>query len=84
LTRWALAHAGVALPRTSQSQRAASRPVTAAELRPGDLVFYYDASHVGIYVGDGQVIHAPRSGRRVEVVPLGRSGMAPSGFGRVL
>lgn len=84
LTRWALAQAGVDLPRTSQAQRAASRPVAAAELQPGDLVFYYGASHVGIYVGDGQIIHAPRSGRRVEVVPLGRGGMAPSGFGRVL
>lgn len=84
LTRWALAQAGVDLPRTSPAQRAASRPVAAADLQPGDLVFYYGASHVGIYVGDGQVIHAPRSGRRVEVVPVGRSGMVPSGFGRVL
>jgi cell wall-associated NlpC family hydrolase len=84
LVRWAYGHAGVALPRTTYEQRSASRPVGALELLPGDLVFYNGTSHVGLFIGDGKVIHAPRSGRSVEVVDLERNGMRPSGFTRVL
>ncbi|SDT08210.1 Cell wall-associated hydrolase, NlpC family [Friedmanniella luteola] len=68
LTSSAWKAAGVAVPRTSQQQFAAGREVAKADLRPGDLVFFYGAkpSHVAIYVGDGQIIHAPRAGRDVE------------------
>ncbi|MGI5337462.1 NlpC/P60 family protein [Streptomyces sp. CA-181903] len=66
LTQWAYGRAGVGLPRTSQAQRNAGRHVPLSEARPGDLVIYRDdASHVGIYVGDGQVVHAPYPGARV-------------------
>ncbi|WP_326599456.1 C40 family peptidase [Streptomyces sp. NBC_01803] len=63
LTSWAYAQAGVSLPRTSQSQAGAGTRVGLDQLAPGDLVFYYSGlSHVGMYAGNGQIIHAPSSG----------------------
>ncbi len=59
LTSSAWAQAGVSLPRSSQAQMSAGTPVSRSELQPGDLVFYYSpVSHVGIYVGNGQLVHA--------------------------
>jgi cell wall-associated NlpC family hydrolase len=72
LMQWSYAQAGVSLPRTSQSQRYAGRQIPLSEARPGDLVTYRsDASHVGMYVGDGQVIHAPYPGAPVRYDPVG-------------
>ncbi|MEU3524369.1 NlpC/P60 family protein [Streptomyces sp. NPDC038707] len=72
LTQWAYAHAGVRLPRTSQEQRFAGRRVPLAQARPGDLVVYRsDASHVALYAGHGQVIHAPYPGAPVRYDPVG-------------
>ncbi|NJP99780.1 hypothetical protein HCK00_04280 [Streptomyces sp. PLAI1-29] len=72
LTQWAYRQAGVAIPRTSQSQRFAGHRVPLSQARPGDLVTYRtDASHVGMYVGGGQVVHAPRPGGRVRYDPVG-------------
>ncbi|MFE1443113.1 NlpC/P60 family protein [Streptomyces sp. NPDC058739] len=72
LMQWSYAQAGVALPRTSQDQRVAGRQVPLSQARPGDLVTYRsDASHVGMYVGDGQVIHAPYPGAPVRYDPVG-------------
>ncbi|MGW1314101.1 NlpC/P60 family protein [Streptomyces sp. NPDC002426] len=72
LMRWAYAQAGVGLPRTSQEQRYAGRRVPLAEARPGDLVAYRaDASHIGMYAGNGQVIHAPHPGAAVRYDPVG-------------
>ncbi|MEU9569425.1 NlpC/P60 family protein [Streptomyces massasporeus] len=63
--------AGVSLPRTTYSQIAAGRRVSRAELLPGDLVFFYAGiSHVGIYVGNGRMIHAPNPSAPVRVAPL--------------
>lgn len=71
LTQWAYGKAGVAIPRTSQAQRAAGRQVPVSEARPGDLVVYRDdASHVGMYVGDGRVVHAPHPGAPVRYDPV--------------
>ncbi|KUL37794.1 hypothetical protein ADL22_20640 [Streptomyces sp. NRRL F-4489] len=71
LTQWAYARAGVSLPRTSQAQRGAGRQVPLSEARPGDLVIYRsDASHVAMYVGNGQVVHAPHPGARVRYDPV--------------
>ncbi|MEU1315409.1 NlpC/P60 family protein [Streptomyces tibetensis] len=72
LMQWSYAQAGVSLPRTSQGQRYAGRQVPLSEARPGDLVVYRgDASHVGMYMGDGQVIHAPYPGAPVRYDPVG-------------
>lgn len=68
LTSFAYRAAGVALPRSSGAQYAAGRKVSRSELRPGDLVYFYSPiSHVAIYLGNGQVVHAstPRTGVRV-------------------
>ncbi|CAM5498122.1 hypothetical protein SPURM210S_06316 [Streptomyces purpurascens] len=71
LVQAAYRSAGVSLPRTTYSQIAAGRRVSRSELLPGDLVFYYAGiSHVGIYVGNGQMIHAPNSAAPVRVAPL--------------
>lgn len=70
--QWAYARAGVSLPRTSQAQRYAGHMVPLSEARPGDLVVYRaDASHVAMYVGNGQVIHAPYPGAAVRYDPVG-------------
>lgn len=72
LMQWSYAQAGVSLPRTSQAQRYAGRQVPLSEARPGDLVVYRgDASHVGMYMGNGQVIHAPYPGAPVRYDPVG-------------
>ncbi|MFC9623872.1 NlpC/P60 family protein [Streptomyces sp. NPDC056930] len=72
LMQWAYARAGVSLPRTSQAQRYAGRMVPLSEARPGDLVAYRaDAGHIGMYVGNGQVIHAPYPGAPVRYDPVG-------------
>ncbi|MCX5196839.1 NlpC/P60 family protein [Streptomyces sp. NBC_00249] len=69
---WSYRQAGVALPRTSQAQRHAGRQVPLSQAQPGDLVTYRsDASHVGMYVGNGQVVHAPYPGARVRYDPVG-------------
>ncbi|WNF26621.1 NlpC/P60 family protein [Streptomyces sp. C11-1] len=72
LMQWAYAQAGVTLPRTSQAQRYAGRMVSLSQAQPGDLVAYRaDASHIGMYVGNGQVIHAPYPGAPVRYDPVG-------------
>ena len=72
LMQWAYARAGVALPRTSQEQMNAGRHVPLSRIRPGDLVIYRsDASHVAMYVGNGEVVHAPYPGARVRYDPVG-------------
>ncbi|MFF5936388.1 NlpC/P60 family protein [Streptomyces sp. NPDC012508] len=69
---WSYRQAGISLPRTSAAQRYAGRQVPLSQAQPGDLVTYRgDASHVGIYAGDGQVIHAPYPGARVRYDPVG-------------
>lgn len=72
LMQWAYAQAGVSLPRTSQAQRYAGRMVPLSQAQPGDLVAYRaDASHIGMYVGNGQVIHAPYPGAAIRYDPVG-------------
>ncbi|TWE23067.1 NlpC/P60 family protein [Prauserella muralis] len=71
LTQWAYSQAGISIPRTSSSQSTYGTPVSRDQLQPGDLVFFYSpVSHVGIYVGDGMMVHAPTSGDVVKVSPL--------------
>ena len=80
---WSWAAAGVQLPRTAAEQRSFTRPISEGELIVGDLVFYRGTGHVGMYIGNGMVVHSPRTGKNVEIVPVNRGGMAPSSFGRV-
>jgi cell wall-associated NlpC family hydrolase len=68
LTHYAWGQAGVYLPRNSRSQAAALPRVPAASAQPGDLIFYYSPiSHVGIYLGGSQILHAPNSGTVVKI-----------------
>ncbi|MFI7500370.1 NlpC/P60 family protein [Streptomyces sp. NPDC049687] len=66
LTQAAWKAAGVTLPRTTYDQVNAGTTVSLADAQPGDLVFFYDdVSHVGIYIGNGMMIHAPKPGAYV-------------------
>jgi cell wall-associated NlpC family hydrolase len=71
LTQAAWRAAGVSLPRTTYTQINAGTRVPESELRPGDLVFFYSGvSHVGLYIGNGQMIHAPHPGASVQIAPI--------------
>lgn len=79
---WAYRQAGVSLPRTSRAQFAALTPITRSELRPGDLVFAGSpVHHVGMYIGNGQIVHSPHSGAVVSIRSMERRDLA--GFRRV-
>jgi cell wall-associated NlpC family hydrolase len=68
LTHYAWGQAGVYLPSNSRAQAAATPHVPPADAQPGDLIFYYTPiSHVGIYLGGGQLVHAPNTGRTVSI-----------------
>jgi cell wall-associated NlpC family hydrolase len=68
---YAWAAAGVSIPHASGSQPGAGTPVSFSQLMPGDLIFYYSPiSHVGMYIGNGQVVHAPHPGTSVQVVSM--------------
>jgi cell wall-associated NlpC family hydrolase len=71
---------GVAVPRTAAQQYEATRPVKVDELRPGDLLFFRidgRVSHVAIYAGERRFVHAPQTGRTVELRPLDDPFYAP-------
>ena len=71
LTSYAFRAAGINLPHSSLMQSRMGQAVSRDELQPGDLVFFYSpVSHVGIYIGNGQMVHAPTSGDVVKVAPL--------------
>jgi peptidoglycan DL-endopeptidase CwlO len=71
LVNWAFKNAGVVLPRTSRALSQIGTPVAKADLRPGDLVFFYrPISHVAIYIGDGKIVHASHAGAPVKIANL--------------
>ncbi|MGW0662819.1 NlpC/P60 family protein [Streptodolium elevatio] len=71
LTSRAWQSVGATVPRTSQEQWAQLPRVPLQEVRPGDLVVYFpDATHIGMYLGDGMMVHAPRPGRHVTTAKL--------------
>jgi cell wall-associated NlpC family hydrolase len=70
LVVWSFAQVGISLPHYSYDLMGMGVPVSYDELEPGDLVFFYGGSHVGIYVGGGQFIHAPHTGTVVQVNSL--------------
>jgi NlpC/P60 family len=71
LVRFVYGHFGIRLPHSSWGDLALGRRVSRRGLRPGDLVFFYGAGHVGIYVGHGRFIDAPHSGARVRISTMG-------------
>ncbi|MEV6811042.1 NlpC/P60 family protein [Micromonospora sp. NPDC051296] len=81
LTSAAWRAAGKSLPHNTRMQWGVVAHISRSELRPGDLVFYRNLGHMAIYVGGGQVIHAPTFGRNVEKRSVDL--MPPYGYGRV-
>ena len=73
LVYWAYGRLGIALPHSSYALYGLGRRVARSRMKVGDLLFFSVLGHVGIYIGRGRMVHAPHSGRRVEVVRLGRS-----------
>jgi cell wall-associated NlpC family hydrolase len=69
LVQYSYAQAGRKLPRSTDEQRSASKRIGVADLRRGDLLFFDQegkrSSHVGLYLGNGEFVHAPSSGKRV-------------------
>jgi cell wall-associated NlpC family hydrolase len=72
LVQFSYASAGVKVPRTTRELFSAGKRISLRDARPGDLLFYRfageDTSHVTIYLGDGQMVHAPENGKQVTVV----------------
>jgi cell wall-associated NlpC family hydrolase len=82
LTLAAWQSVGVSLPHQSRSQRSSMPYVTRANLKVGDLVFYYgDIHHVAIYVGNNKIMHAPSAGDNVRMADMDAAGPINS-FGR--
>ncbi|GAA1472686.1 C40 family peptidase [Corynebacterium felinum] len=72
LTTWAYEQVGKKIPRTSYAQAAQGQRVAYQDLQPGDIVvFYSGASHVGIYAGNGRVVHAVTQGTPLQEAPMG-------------
>lgn len=66
--QYVYAQMGISIPRVTYDQQAACTPVSLVSLQPGDLVFWgYSAYHVGIYIGNGQFVHAPAPGQSVKI-----------------
>ena len=80
LTAYAYHAAGISLPHSSALQATMGQAVSRANLQPGDLVFFYSPiSHVGIYIGNGQMVHAPTSGDVVKVARVDDMGAFAGG-----
>lgn len=82
LLQWSYLQAGLVLPRVSSDQYRAGTPVPFDQMQPGDFIVYaYDATdestihHISMYIGDGQMVHAPRTGDVVKVVPVYTDGL---------
>jgi cell wall-associated NlpC family hydrolase len=76
LVVWAYAQEGIRLPHSSQALYALKRArhIARRDLRRGDLVFFDDTGHVGIYLGNGMFVHSPHTGATVVVQPLAAAG----------
>jgi cell wall-associated NlpC family hydrolase len=74
LVMYAFAQIGISLPHSSYAQAGMGQPVDRADLEPGDLVFFNGDSHVGIYIGGGQMVHAPHTGDVVRVISIDAHG----------
>ncbi len=82
LTQWAWGQAGVGIPRTAAAQYDAITHVPMSDVQPGDLIFWTEGgsiSHVGIYVGNGEVVHAPSTGSVVRYQAVWENGLVGAG-----
>ena len=79
LVRWSFARVGVDVPHNSQALYSVGEPVPETALAPGDLLFFEGLGHVGMYLGNGRMVHAPQTGKNVEIVSL-----AETNYGRRL
>jgi cell wall-associated NlpC family hydrolase len=70
LTMYVFAKVGVSLPHYAAAQYQLGSPVSKDQLQPGDLVFFRNLGHMGMYIGGGNFIHAPRTGDVVKISPL--------------
>ena len=73
LVYWAYGRLGVEVPHSSYALAGIGRRIARPRLRPGDVLVFSGYGHVGLYIGRGRMVHAPSSGRLVEIVRLGRS-----------
>ena len=70
LTMYVFAKVGVSLPHYAAAQYQLGSPVSKDQLQPGDLVFFRGLGHMGMYIGGGNMIHAPHTGDVVKISPL--------------
>lgn len=78
VTMRAFQSAGVSLPHSSAAQSRMGKSISRSQLKPGDLVFFgRPVSHVGIYLGGGKMVHAPRTGSRVKITGASSLGSKP-------
>jgi cell wall-associated NlpC family hydrolase len=83
LVQYAFQAGGISLPHSSRMQSQMGTPVSRSEAQAGDLVaFYSPVSHIGIYLGNGQMVHAPTSGDVVKVASVDNMGATPK-FNRI-
>ena len=73
LVRWAYLRVGVDLPHNSYALYGQGRRVSESKMMPGDILFFEGLGHVGLYIGRGRMVHAPETGRNVEIVRLSGS-----------
>ena len=73
LIYWAYGKLGVEVPHSSYALAETGRRIGTKHLRPGDVLVFSGYGHAGLYIGRGRMVHAPQSGRLVEIVRLGRS-----------
>jgi cell wall-associated NlpC family hydrolase len=73
LVYWAYGEVGVTVPHSSYALYSFGKRVTRSRLKAGDVLFFDGLGHVGVYLGYGRMVHAPETGRSVEVVRLARS-----------
>jgi peptidoglycan DL-endopeptidase CwlO len=83
LTQWSWGRAGVSIPRTAQDQYDAIAHIPLGDIQPGDLLFWGDGTgdiyHVGMYVGNGDIVDAPQTGEDVQIQPIWDNGLVGAG-----
>ena len=74
LTKFAYGTAGISLPHSAAAQYRSGRRVNRNQLQPGDLIFWRGLDHVGLYIGNGKMVHAPRTGEVVTIISVDEGG----------